>query len=285
MTPPHDPASAEQESVPSHRTPWLDATRPSPARVYDYLLGGKDNFAADRIAAEKMVAALPSIRVGAQENRRFLLRGVRYLAAEMGMRQFLDIGTGIPISPNVHEVVQSVTPAARVAYVDNDPVVLAHARALLVSGPGGEVGYLEADIRDPGSIISSTLVRNMLDFDEPVALVLNAVLHFIPDDERPAEILRTLIGALPPGSHVLASHLTPEHNARLRQASDGYNDDGVRTRPRTRAEFERLVFTGQGLELVEPGVVLVSHWRRDPDDPPAPTAAEVSAYGGLARLP
>ncbi|MFG1999438.1 SAM-dependent methyltransferase [Spirillospora sp. NPDC048911] len=285
MTSPLDPASWEPASGSGHRRPWLDAARPSPARVYDYLLGGKDNFAADRIAAEKMVAALPSIRVGAQENRRFLLRGVRCLAAEMGMRQFLDIGTGIPISPNVHEVVQSVMPGARVAYVDNDPVVLAHARALMVSGPGGEVGYLEADIREPDSIIGSDLVRHMLDFDEPVALVLNAVLHFIPDAEGPAEILRALIGALPPGSHVLASHLTPEHNAGLMPASDGYNDDGVRTQPRTRAEFERLVFADQGLELVEPGVVLVSRWRRDPDDPPAPTPAEVSAYGGLARLP
>ncbi len=122
----------------------------------------------------------------------------------------------------------------------------------------------------------------MLDFGEPIALVLSAILHFVPDEEKPAEILRTFVEALPPGSYVLATHVTPEHEPRLRPASAGYRDDGVRTQPRTAAEFERLVFTGQGLRLVEPGVVLVSQWRRDPDEPDAPSPAEVSAYGGLA---
>jgi hypothetical protein len=250
--------------------------------VYDYLLGGKDNFAADRVAADRIAEAFPAIRIGAQENRRFLLRGVRYLAAEAGVRQFLDIGTGIPTSPNVHEVVQDIIPAARIAYVDNDPIVLAHARALMVSDPSGKVGYLDADVRNPRSIIDSALVRKVLDFDEPIALVLSAILHFIPDEEGPGRILRAFVDALPPGSHVLATHVTPEHEPRLRYASAGYREDGVRTQPRTSAEFERLVFTDQGLELVDPGVVLVSQWRRDPAEPPAPTPAEVSAYGGLA---
>ncbi|MEU5995602.1 SAM-dependent methyltransferase [Spirillospora sp. NPDC047418] len=268
---------------PEAARPLVDAAHPSSARVYDYLLGGKDNFAADRIAAGKIEEAFPAIRVGAQENRRFLLRGVRFLAAEAGIRQFLDIGTGIPTSPNVHEVVQGIAPEARVAYVDNDPIVLAHARALMVSDPRGKVGYLDADIREPGAIIGSRLVRDVLDFEQPIALLLSAILHFIPDDEGPEEIVRAFVGALPPGSYVLATHVTPEHEPRLRPASAGYRDDGVRTRPRTAAEFERLVFTG--LDLVEPGVVLVSRWRRGPDDPPAPGPAEVSAYGGLAAVP
>ncbi|MFD0690615.1 SAM-dependent methyltransferase [Actinomadura fibrosa] len=263
----------------------VDAAHPSPARVYDYLLGGKDNFAADRIAADKIEEAFPAIRIGAQENRRFLLRGVRYLASQVGIRQFLDIGTGIPTPPNVHEVVQAITPSARVAYVDNDPVVMVHARALMTSDPRGEVGYLEADVRRPEFIIGSRLVREVLDFEEPIALLMSAVLHFITDDQGPERIIRTFIEALPPGSHVLATHVTDEHEPRLRSATARYRDDGVRTRPRSAAEFERLVFTGQGLELVPPGVVLVSEWRRDPAEPPPPAPAQVSAYGGLAVLP
>jgi SAM-dependent methyltransferase len=275
---PEDVSSPEEE----FRSPLIDAAHPSSARVYDYLLGGKDNFAADRVAADRITEAFPAIRVGARENRMFLLRGVRYLAAEAGVRQFLDIGTGIPTSPNVHEVVQGITPAAHVAYVDNDPIVLAHARALMVSDPRGRVGYLDADVRDPEAIIDSALVRSVLDFTEPVALILSAILHFIPDEQEPGRIVGTFVDALPPGSYVLATHVTPEHEPRLRPASAGYRDDGVRTQARTAAEFERLVFTGRGLELVDPGVVLVSQWRRDPEDPPAPPPAQVSAYGGLA---
>ncbi|QKW37085.1 SAM-dependent methyltransferase [Actinomadura sp. NAK00032] len=262
--------------------PLVDAAHPSSARVYDYLLGGKDNFAADRIAAGKIEEAFPAIRVGARENRRFLLRAVRHIVGELGIRQFLDIGTGIPTSPNVHEVAQRITPSARIAYVDNDPVVLAHARALMTSDPRGAVGYLDADIRRPAEITGSRLVRDVLDFTEPIALIMSAILHFVPDEQGPEEIVRTFVAALPPGSCVLASHVTPEHEPRLAPASAGYRDDGVRTQARTAAEFERLVFTG--LELVEPGVVLVSQWHRDAGDPPAPGAAAVSAYGGLAVL-
>jgi hypothetical protein len=143
--------------------------------------------------------------------------------------------------------------------------------------------FLGADLAQPEQVLAHPTVRRMLDFDEPIALLLSAILHFIPDDQGPEDIVRTFVGALPPGSYVLATHVTPEHEPRLRPASAGYRDDGVRTRPRTAAEFERLVFTG--LDLVEPGVVLVSQWRRDPDDPPAPSPAEVSAYGGLAAVP
>ncbi|WP_243708782.1 SAM-dependent methyltransferase [Actinomadura sp. GC306] len=278
-TAPADDAECEAQR------PLVNATHPSSARVYDYLLGGKDNFATDRSAADRIEEAFPAIRIGALENRRFLLRGVRYLAAEAGIRQFLDIGTGIPTSPNVHEVAQEIVPEARIAYVDNDPVVLAHARALMVSDPRGSVGYLDADIRAPEAIVGSDLVHTVLDFKEPIALILSAILHFIPDEERPEEIVRTFIEALPPGSYVLASHVTPEHEPRLRPASAAYREDGVRTRPRTAGEFERLVFAGRGLDLVPPGVVLVSRWRRGPAEPPAPTPAEVSAYGGLAKLP
>src|SRR5690606_20131580 len=279
------PPPDEDVVNPAAEPPLAGQDRPSSARVYDYLLGGKDNFAADRSAADKIEETFPAIRIGAQENRRFLLRGVRYLAAEAGIRQFLDIGTGIPTSPNVHEVAQSTTPDARIVYVDNDPVVLVHARALMVSGPKGNVGYLDADIRDPEAIVGSDLVREILDFDEPIALILSAVLHFISDGERPEEIVRTCVEALPPGSFVLASHVTPEHEPRLRWASVGYRDDGVRTRARTAAEFERLVFSGNGLELVPPGIVLVSQWRRHPEDPPAPAPAPVWAYRRLGRPP
>jgi hypothetical protein len=260
----------------------VDTARAYSARVYDYLLGGKDNFAKDRAAAEKMAQAFPSIRIGARENRKFRLRGVRHLAAECGIEQFLDIGTGIPTSPDLHEIVQGITPSARIVYVDNDPIVMTHARALMVSHPAGELAYLDADLREPESIIGNELVRDVFDFTRPIALVMTAVLHFILDEENPAGIVRAFIDALPPGSYVLASHITPEHDPRLDSASDGYRADGVQTQARTADEFERLVFTGQGLQLVEPGVVLVSEWHRDPADLPVPSPAAVSAYGGLA---
>jgi len=154
----------------------IDTSRPHPARTYDYFLGGKDNFAADREVAEKVIAGWPAIRVGVRENRKFLARVVRYLAGEVGIRQFLDIGTGLPTANNTHEVAQEVAPSARVVYVDNDPLVLAHARALLASSPEGRTAYIHADLRDPVSILNDPVTRDVLDFTQPIALMLVAIL-------------------------------------------------------------------------------------------------------------
>jgi len=184
----------------------IDTSRPHPARTYDYFLGGKNNFAADREVADKVLAGWPAIRVGVRENRKFLARVVTYLAGEVGVRQFLDIGTGLPTANNTHEVAQAVAPSSRVVYVDNDPLVLAHARALLTSSPEGRTAYIHADLRDPAAILNDPVTRDVLDFTQPVALMLIAILHMIPDEEQPAEIISTLLDALPSGSYLVASH-------------------------------------------------------------------------------
>ena len=182
--------------------------RPHPARVYDYLLGGKDNFAADRAAAQAGLEANPNSRIPPRENRAFLRRVVRYLARDAGISQFLDIGTGIPTSPNVHEIAQDADPQARVVYVDNDPIVLAHARALLISGPVGKTAYIDADVRDVGRILSSAVLRQTLDMNQPVGLLLIAVMHFIADEDDPWDLAARLLAELPAGSYLALSHLT-----------------------------------------------------------------------------
>jgi hypothetical protein len=263
--------------------PEIDTSRPHPARMYDYYLGGKDNFAADREAVEKVAASFPSIRTTARENRAFLGRAVRYVAAEAGIRQFLDIGTGLPSAGNVHEVAQSVAPSSRVVYADNDPLVLAHARALLNSGPEGRTAYIHADLRDPQAILSHPVTRDVLDFTKPVALILVAVLQFIYDEEKPRDIITTLLDALPAGSYLIASQVTGEHDpVGTAEAVRTYRERGIPNQPRDSDDFARLAFTG--LELVPPGVVLVSEWRRDQPGP-RPSPAEVSFYGGVARKP
>jgi hypothetical protein len=261
--------------------PEIDTSKPHPARLYDYYLGGKNHFAADRELADKVVAAVPGVRTGPRENRAFLGRVVRYLAAEAGIRQFLDIGTGLPTTGSVHEVAQSVDPRCRVVYVDNDPMVLAHARALLTSSPEGRTAYIHADLRSPAEILSSPVVREVLDFTQPVALMLIAVLHFVSDEARPAGILKTLLDALPSGSYLAASHGTIEHNPPGAATGErAYQSGGVPIHLRDSGVFSELAFSG--LELVPPGVVLVSEWR--PDSPgPRPSAAEVNTNGGLAR--
>src|ERR1700723_2083155 len=169
--------------------PEIDTSRPHSARVYDYMIGGKNNFAADRETAAQVLRHSPNAHTAARENRAFLGRAVRFLAAEAGIRQFLDIGTGLPTTNNVHEVAQSVAPAARVVYADNDPLVLAHARALLTSSPEGRTAYIHADLRDPQSVLSNPAVREVLDFGQPIALMLVAVLHFVPDEFKPAQVM------------------------------------------------------------------------------------------------
>ena len=263
--------------------PEIDTSRPHSARVYDYMIGGKNNFAADRETAATVLRHSPNAHTAARENRAFLGRAVRYLTAEAGIRQFLDIGTGLPTTNSVHEVAQSVDPSCRVVYADNDPLVLVHARALLTSSAAGRTAYIHADARDPGAILDNPVVRDTLDFSQPVGLMLVALLHFITDEDKPADIVATLLDALPPGSYLTASHLTMEHDTdaagRGLQAMRGA---GISMQKRASDEFARLAFTS--LELVPPGVVLVSEWR-PPGEGPRPSPAEVNCYGGVARKP
>jgi S-adenosyl methyltransferase len=263
--------------------PEIDTSRPHSARIYDYYLGGKNHFAADREVAEKSLASVPSGRIGAREQRGFLGRAVRYLTGEAGIRQFLDIGTGLPTADNVHEVAQETAPSTRVVYVDNDPLVLAHARALLTSSDEGRTAYIHADLRSPGEILSSPVVRDVLDFSQPVALMLVGILHFLEDKDEPEQIIDTLLGALPPGSYLTASHLNPEHDpVGVAAGVRAYQAGGVAVQARDSSEFAALAF--RGLELIPPGVVSVSEWR--PDSPePRPTLAEVSCYGAVGRKP
>jgi len=251
--------------------------------MYDFFLGGKNHFAADRQTAQAVLANAPTTLVTARENRAFLGRAVRYLVAEAGVRQFLDIGTGLPTTANVHDVAQAVDPSARVVYADNDPLVLAHARALLTSSPAGRTAYIQADLRDPAAILAAPAVREVLDFSQPVALMTVAVLHFILDEHKPAAALATLLDALPSGSYLAASHVTGEHlPAEAAATTRTYRSSGVPLQLRDSDEFARLAFAG--LDLVPPGVVLVSEWRPEGSGP-RPAPAEVNCYGGVARKP
>ena len=259
----------------------IDTSKAHPARMYDYLLGGKDHFEADREAIAALLQAVPNTRTGARENRAFLGRAVRYLVAEAGVRQFLDIGAGLPTSPNVHEVAQTVSPDARIVYVDNDPIVLAHARALLTSTSAGKAAYVDADLREVDRILNAPQLRDSLDLSEPVALLLIAVMHFIPDQDGPCEIVRALLDALPAGSYLAMSHLSGDFDP---QAWDGvakvYAERGMVMRVRSKAEIERFF---AGLDLVEPGVRPSARWRPANGQVSPPSDAAVACYGGLAR--
>jgi hypothetical protein len=274
-----DESAAGVDEVPAD----LNADRPHPARVYDYLLGGKDNFAADRAAAEQGIRANPNSRIPPRENRAFLRRVVRHLAAEAGIRQFLDIGTGIPTSPNVHEVAQAVTPQARVVYVDNDPMVLAHARALLTSGERGNTAYIDADLRDVEALLASPALRATIDLDQPVGLLLIAIMHFVGDDDDPYGIVARLLDALPKGSYLALSHLTGDFDPGAWEGVAAvYRRSGVTMQVRSRPDIERFF---AGLDLVEPGVQVLPAWRPDTDAGDRPNDTQVSVYGGLARKP
>jgi hypothetical protein len=250
--------------------------------MYDYILGGKDHFAADRETADQALRVWPAMRTAARENRAFLGRAVRYLADEAGITQFLDIGSGLPGVGNVHEVAQAVNPAARVLYVDNDPIVLAHGRALLVSKPEGRSVYLDADMREPEKILAHPVTRDTLDFSQPVALMVVSVLHFVTDDDQVRRIVRPLIEALPPGSYVTASHATAEYAPKAREAGNAYTRGGVDVIGRDGDVFADLLF--RGLTLVPPGMVVVSEWRPERGTLPLPRA-EVSMNGAVARKP
>jgi hypothetical protein len=263
--------------------PQIDTSRPHPSRMYDYYIGGKNHFAADRVVADAALACWPAGRIGLRENRRFLGRAVRYLAGEAGVRQFLDIGSGLPTTANVHEIAQAVDPSCRVVYVDHDPMVLAHARALLTSKPEGRTAYIQADMKSPLDILLSPAVRSVIDFGEPVALMLVAVLHFLEEEDKPETILSALLDALPSGSYLAASHITLEHDpVGVGGGQRAYHEAGLPMHARDADEFASLTFSG--LELVPPGLVLVSEWRPE-SKAPRPTPAEVSCYGGVARKP
>jgi S-adenosyl methyltransferase len=258
----------------------IDTTVAHPARVYDYWLGGTDNFPADREAAERVLAVTPGLRERVRANREFLARAVRYLAAEAGIRQFLDIGTGIPAANNTHQVAQAVAPDCRVVYVDNDPIVLTHARALLASDPAGATQYIQGDIRDAGPILDAA--AGTIDFTQPTALMLLGLLHLIQDAEDPYRIVAGLMGALPPGSYLAISHPARDINpAAQAEAQKRYNERVSTPQTlRTRGEVARFF---AGLDLVPPGLVYVHTWRPDPGDIVPPGGA--SAHGGVARKP
>jgi S-adenosyl methyltransferase len=257
----------------------IDTSRPHPARMYDYYLGGKNHFTADRETAEKALSSWPAGRIGLRENRKFLGRAVQYLAEDAGIRQFLDLGSGLPAANNVHEVAQAVAPSARVVYVDNDPMVLAHARALLVGPCPGGTAYVQDDLRDPKSILHEAM--QFLDFSAPIALMLVAVLHFLDDCDEPEAVVKTLLDALPPGSYLAASHMTLEHDPdAVGGWQQAYLDAGITMHARDSDQFARLAFGS--LEMVPPGVVLVSEWRQDMPGP-MPTPTEVNCYGGIGR--
>ncbi|MEV3874212.1 SAM-dependent methyltransferase [Streptomyces sp. NPDC049906] len=260
----------------------LAMDRPHSARMYDYYLGGITNFPADRETAVKTLNAFPAAPVAARINRRFMHRATRY-AAERGVHQFLDIGTGIPTSPNLHEIAQGVVPRARVVYTDNDPIVLAHARALLRSHPDGVTAYLQADARDPHQILTHHILTTTLDFTRPIALSLVALLHFLTDDEAHALVDR-LKAALPVGSTLAISHGTPDFDPEgLARVARIYAEAGSPIRLRTHGEIAAFF---AGWDLVEPGVVATRAWRPDPDDPAhTVTDAEASTYAALARKP
>ncbi|MEV6345231.1 SAM-dependent methyltransferase [Actinoplanes sp. NPDC051851] len=267
----------------SDRAVDLDPTVAHPARRYDYWLGGKDNFAADRASGDAIEARFPDVRKAVLANRAVLGRMTRFLAGEAGIRQFLDIGTGLPTADNTHEVAQRVAPESRVLYIDNDPLVMTHARALLTGSAAGRTDYIEADLRDPGSILADPRLRNTLDLGRPVALMLIAVLHFLPDRERERAIVRELVAALPAGSYLAVTHATMDYlDEAGRAAATRMLESGVAdTWPSTRDEFRELF---DGLELVEPGVVLLPEWR--PDGAVAPyDPAAINMWAGLARKP
>jgi hypothetical protein len=268
----------DDTSAPTH---GIDPTKPHPARRYNYWLGGKDNFAADRASGDELQRLFPNVRLGALANRALLQRATRFLAAEAGIRQFLDIGTGLPTADNTHEVAQRHAPESRIVYVDNDPLVMVHARALLDSSPEGRTAYIEADLNDPEAILTDRALHETLDLKQPVGLMLIAVLHFIHGQGAAKPVVRQLLDALPPGSYLVATHATsdfgtPEQQALYQQLVEQGKSD-VWTR--SREEFTELF---DGLELMEPGVVPASEWRPEPGAE-IPARTDINLWTGVAR--
>jgi S-adenosyl methyltransferase len=255
----------------------LDTTTPNIARMYDYMLDGKDNFAADRDAAGKLIAMMPQLPLVARANRAFLRRAVRALVTEYGIRQFIDVGTGLPTMGNVHEVARAAAPGTRVVYVDNDPVVCCHARALLATGA---TQIIEADLRRPGEILGHPLTRELIDFGEPFALMFMSVLHFIPDADDPAAIISRFRAAMAPGSFLVLSHGTLEtrpDDPRAQLSAEVYRQSSAPLALRTVPAVRRLF---DGFDLVEPGLVWISEWRPGPGE--EATGTGETLRGGVA---
>jgi hypothetical protein len=260
--------------------PDLDTSVPHSARVYDYLLGGKDNYEVDRLASEQLVAVYPDLPQTLRANRAFLARAVRYLVNDAGVRQFLDIGTGIPAADNTHEVAQAAAPDSRIVYVDNDPVVLAHARALLMSTPEGACDYLDADLRNPAPILAAA--TRTLDFSQPVAVMLVGILQFVGEQADASEIIRALMAACPPGSYLTISHPASDiDTAEFSEATRRFNE-AAPDQQMTPRDHDAVASLFAGLELVPPGLVRVTEWHPDQ----ASDAAGAGAlWAGVARKP
>ncbi|CAL9595015.1 SAM-dependent methyltransferase [Streptomyces sp. Tu 3180] len=259
----------------------IDTSRPHPARMYDWYLGGKDNYPVDEAMGRQMLALDPRVPVMARVNRAFMQRATRWLAGR-GIRQFLDIGTGIPTEPNLHQVAQRIAPDARVVYCDNDPIVLAHAAALLRGTDEGATEYLQADVRDPDAILEGA--RKVLDFTEPIALSLIALLHFVPDEDGAHDLVGRLLAALPSGSHLVVTHatadFTPEESM---AATEKLKAAGVTLALRSREEFTRFF---DGLDLVEPGVQVPHQWHPELGEPvEGQDDGVIPGYGAVGRKP
>jgi len=258
----------------------VDTTVPNVARIYDYLLGGKDNFAADRETAERLIAAIPDVAAIARDNRSFLGRVVRYLAVQAGIRQFLDLGSGLPTQANVHELAQGVVPDVRVAYVDHDPVVASHGRALFASGD--RVAMALADLRDPAGVVEHPDVADLLDWTQPVAVLCTSTLHFVADEDEPHKIIAEYRGHMAPGSYLVITHGTMEEDpaGELDKATGAYRRASAQLHLRPLADVRRFF---DGFELVEPGLAWITEWRPEPGT--APTGRAQSMRGGVGRKP
>ena len=262
---------------------WREVFRPdlpSPARVYDYLLSGKDHFPADRVVAENLLKAMPDAKTAAVQNRAFLGRVVRYLAREAGVWQYLDIGTGLPNKGQVHEIAQNILPQSRIAYVDNDPVVLSHSQNLLHAVDNTAI--IRQDLRDPDAILGDEQVRRLIDLGQPVAVLLVAVLHFIDESDKPWDLVRRLMDPMPAGSHLVVSHLTADGDDQLQDAFANNYKTTSAANARTRAQIEAF-FTG--LDLIDPGVVWLPQWRPTPGTGLRDSPARSLCLAGVARKP
>ncbi|MGH3240733.1 MAG: SAM-dependent methyltransferase [Spirillospora sp.] len=256
----------------------IDISVPHSARIWNYWLGGKDNYPVDRDAGERFLEVFPGMRQGAQASRGFLTRSVRFLA-EAGLRQFLDVGTGLPTADNTHQVAQRIAPDATIVYVDNDPLVLAHARALLTSTPEGGTAYIHADAQDPAKILHEAAEH--LDFGKPVGLILSGIMGHVVDDEEARSIVRRFVDALAPGSHLSLNDGTNVLSRANVEAHEQYNQSGAA--PYKQRSPEQLARFFEGLDLVEPGLVMVSRWRVEPGR--FGEAPEVDGYGAVGRKP
>ncbi|WP_327287722.1 SAM-dependent methyltransferase [Streptomyces sp. NBC_01198] len=258
----------------------IDTARPHPARMYDFYLGGKDNYEVDREAAQRVIDLAPQIVPMARANRAFMHRAVRFLA-EKGIRQIIDIGTGIPTAPNTHQVAHEVSPEVRVAYVDNDPIVATHAGAHLLDA--GNTGFFLGDLRDPESILGHPTIGELIDFDQPIGLMLVAILHFIRDDEDPAGLVAAYCDALPAGSYLVLSHGTNDFHqtdAKSSQARDVYRDRGATATLNLRS-YEQVLGFFRDLELVEPGLVQPPLWHHEGPEPTTEELARIGFYSGV----